>query len=92
MIRVEGNIYRTTPKYIILVLTSESKEKVHTSSSFFKVDTTKCRTEDKVLLNHGFIGEVSVLVEPRNYKFQTDKGEISGTRYIAKTMRRRHPF
>ena len=92
MIRVEGNIYRTTPKFIILVLTGESKEKVHAASSFFKIDTTKCKTEDEVLLNHGFIGEVSVLVEPRNYKFQTEKGEISGTRYIAKSMRRRYQF
>ncbi len=86
MIRVQGNIYKTTDKFIILILDQRSKEKVNAPSSFFKIDVTKCVTEDEILLNHGFIGSVSVLVAPVKYSFNTDKGRIEGVRYVAKKM------
>lgn len=88
MLRLNGHIYKTTDKYIILILDNNSKNKISAKSSFFKIDITKCRTEDEILLKHGYIGNVSVLVDSRKYKF----GNIEGVRYIAVSMQRQNPF
>jgi len=92
MFRIEGKIYRREDKFVILILDSSSMEKVGAKSSFFKVDTTRCKTSDEILLKFGFIGDVSVLVEPRNFRFETKDGIVEGTRYIAKSMRRRSQY
>ena len=88
MIRLEGRIYKTEDKYVILILDDKSREKIKAKSSFFKIDTSRCKTEDEIILKYGFIGDVSVLAAPVRYKFDTDKGTIEGVRYVAKSMRR----
>ncbi len=87
-IRIKGRVYKKEDKHVILVLDKESKEKLNAPAYFFKVHTGKCITEDPILLTYGYIGDVSVLVNPKKYSFDTDKGRIEGTSYHALSIRK----